>query len=482
MQTQSKSRTIVLLHALLIIGCGQQLDKTTQQPNILLIMCDDLGWGDVGFNGNKVIQTPHLDGLAADGIVFSRFYAACPVCSPTRASCITGRSPYRMGIPTANAGHLPEGEITLPEILKDAGYATGHFGKWHLGTLTKDLRDSNRGGKPEADSHYSTPASHGYDRYFCTEAKVPTYDPMLKPILFDTAQGESLRYGWKAVTSGADSESYGTRYWSNESKPDTVNVFGGNARIIMDRALPFIKDQHEQEKLFFATIWFHTPHLPLVASEADRQKYRGHSLEEQLHYGSITAMDAQIGRLIDALKSTGQLANTLLFFCSDNGPEDRTPGSSGPYRERKRSLYEGGVRVPAFVYGAGITAQEQAEVFPIFTSDYLPTIVDLLDIQYPEKDRPLDGMSVAPLFTNGEIEARKPMGFQFHAEKRSWVTGQHKLISTDAGVTFELYDLLKDPAETNDIISENVDIASQMKADLRAWMDSCNQSEAGQDY
>ena len=110
--------------------------QAAAKTNIILIMADDLGWGDVGFNGNTVIQTPHLDAMAENGLNFSRFYAAAPVCSPTRASCLTGRHPYRCGIPFANSGHLKKEEVTLSETLKEQGYATGHFGKWHLGTLT----------------------------------------------------------------------------------------------------------------------------------------------------------------------------------------------------------------------------------------------------------------------------------------------------------------------------------------------------------
>ncbi|NND34729.1 MAG: sulfatase-like hydrolase/transferase, partial [Saprospiraceae bacterium] len=167
----------------LFTNCASpDLQSISDQPNIILIMCDDLGWMDVGFNGNASIRTPNLDTLAAQGLKFNRFYAAAPVCSPTRASCLTGRSPFRMGIPNANAGHLPGEEITLPEILRDKNYFSGHFGKWHLGTLTRDTIDANRGGRRDQDVHYTVPSEHGYDVYFCTESKVPTHYPMIKPV------------------------------------------------------------------------------------------------------------------------------------------------------------------------------------------------------------------------------------------------------------------------------------------------------------
>ena len=129
--------------------------KPAEQPNIILCMCDDLGWGDVGYHGtNKEIKTPHLDEMAANSLQFRRFYAGAPVCSPTRGSVITGRHPYRYGIFFANAGHMKSQELTLAEALKPLNYRTGHFGKWHLGTLTKTIKDGRRGGKPNNDEHY----------------------------------------------------------------------------------------------------------------------------------------------------------------------------------------------------------------------------------------------------------------------------------------------------------------------------------------
>ena len=170
----------LLLLALFVVGGRISESAVAEAPNIVLVMCDDLGWGDVGFNGNEIIRTPHLDEMAAHGMKFNRFYAASAVCSPTRGSVVTGRHPYRYGIQTANKGHMLPRELTLAELLKEQGYATGHFGKWHLGTLTKTVRESNRGG-PKGVKDFSPPWVNGFDACFSTEAKVPTYDPMLKP-------------------------------------------------------------------------------------------------------------------------------------------------------------------------------------------------------------------------------------------------------------------------------------------------------------
>ena len=470
--------SICLVLVFLDTSCKQKTvpEKT---PNIILIMCDDLGWGDTGFNGNKVIKTPNLDMLAGKGITFTRFYSASAVCSPTRGSCLTGRNPYRYGIPTANSGHMKDEEITLPELLKEKGYETGHFGKWHLGTLTTRVKDANRG-KPGDSTHYSIPTQNGYDTYFVTESKVPTYDPLIKPAKFDTEKGESLRYGWKAVEDRNTALNYGTHYWKGIESAEKENMYGDDSKVIMNRAIPFIEKAVENDNPFLSVIWFHTPHLPVVANAEMMKEYDRYSHEEQIYYAAISAMDAQVGRLWERLKELGKAENTMIWFCSDNGPEIQTPGSSGPFRERKRSLYEGGVRVPAFcIWPSGIEGGQKTE-FPAFTSDYLPTVIELLKIEYPD-ERPVDGISLLKVLSGEITERLKPMGFQFRG-KMSWVTQEHKLISTDEGKTFELYNLLTDKSETENIINENPELAAKLKGELLTWVESCKRSDEGADY
>ncbi|MCG8308725.1 MAG: sulfatase-like hydrolase/transferase [Cytophagales bacterium] len=470
-------RQILLLTCIIpfIVSCRQK----EAPPNIILIMCDDLGWGDTGFNGNTKIQTPNLDLLAGKGVTFNRFYSASAVCSPTRGSCLTGRNPYRLGIPNANAGKLKEEEITLPELLEEKGYATAHFGKWHLGTLTAKVKDANRG-RPGDASHYSIPSMHGYRRYFVTESKVPTYDPMIKPSYFDTLKGESLRYGWQAVEADRETQPYGTRYWTGIEQDEKENLDGDDSKVIMDRVIPFIENSVEKGEPFFSVIWFHTPHLPVVASEEMMTKYSRYSHREQIYYATISAMDRQVGRLWKKLEELGEAAHTMIWFCSDNGPENRTPGTAGPFRDRKRSLYEGGVRVPAFcVWPDRIEAGSKTD-FPMVTSDYLPTVVDYLNLDYPA-ERPLDGISLKPVL-DGKVE-RRESAIGFHYLKRtSWVTHEHKLISTDNGKTYELYHLLNDPGEKNNIIEENKELADRMKKELTDWIKSCAESANGADY
>ena len=469
MKTQKYRWQFVIAVALLAasLGCANvQKKETNNRPNIVLVMCDDLGWGDTGFNGNEIIKTPNLDMLAGKGIIFNRFYSASAVCSPTRASALTGRNPYRLGIPGANSGKLKEEEITLPELLKEQGYATGHFGKWHLGTLTTKIKDANRG-RPGDSTHYSIPTMHGYDAYFVTESKVPTYDPTLKPAVFDKEKGESLRYGWQAIEDKSTAKHYGTYYWNGEEKAETENLDGDDVKVILDRAIPFIEQAAKEGNPFFSVIWTHTPHLPVVASKEMMAGYNEYSHQEQIYYATITGMDKQIGRLWKKLQELGQAENTMIWFCSDNGPENKTPGTAGPFRERKRSLYE------------GIEAGQVSD-FPCFTSDYLPTIVDLLGITYPD-DRPIDGISLKDMLSGKDQKREAPLGFQYGG-KMSWVTQEYKLISTDKGKTFELYNLLDDPGEKTNIISENEELAASLKADLLAWVESCKRSEQGADF
>jgi arylsulfatase A-like enzyme len=448
------------------------------RPNFILIMTDDQGWLDAGFNGNQTIGTPNLDLLASRGIVLNRFYSASAVCSPTRASVITGRNPLRMEIPNANSGHMKCEEITLPELLHEAGYATGHFGKWHLGTLTKQSNDANRGGRDEHAAHFSIPTMHGYDEFFCTESKVPTFDPMSMPVAFEG--DESLRFGWKALSKDMAVAPYGTAYWSGHELKEKWNLEGDDSRVIMDRVIPFVERSVNNSQPFFTTIWFHTPHLPVVADSIHRSPYSSLSLKEQLYFGTITALDEQIGRLWASLEELSVSEETMIWFCSDNGPENNTPGSTGIFRERKRSLYEGGVRVPAFVVWKGHLKEGIRMEFPALTSDYLPTIIDMLDLEYPD-ERPLDGRSILKLLLGEEVQRNHEFGF-IYKKQISWVGDRYKLISINMGASYELYDLIEDPGEKDDLIDTEADIALRMKADLTAWLKSVEMSKDGNDY
>ncbi|MCA9077133.1 MAG: sulfatase-like hydrolase/transferase [Planctomycetaceae bacterium] len=455
-----------------------------ESPNFVLIMCDDLGWGDVGFNGNTVIRTPHLDEMAANSLRFTRFYAASAVCSPTRGSVVTGRHPSRYGVHTANDGHLLPDELSLAELLKERGYVTGHFGKWHLGTLTKTVKDSNRGGRT-GETHYAPPWENGFDVCFSTEAKVPTYDPMLKPA------GKVSGNGWASLADRSAAVPYGTHYWNQNGEIVTDNLDGDDSRVIMDRVIPFVQDAARNGKPFLAVVWFHSPHLPVVASPQHRAMYSDFDSYEQNYYGCITALDEQVGRLRGVLKEAGVADSTLVAFCSDNGPEGRAgdaPGSAGPFRGRKRDLFEGGIRVPALIEWPAKVTPDSTDI-PAVTSDYLPTILEILGIPLPA-DRPFDGISLLPLL-EGKLSQRPiPIGFAFSG-KRALTDNRFKLVYYPAGQTegndmsavvttnadrYQLFDLVTDPAETTDIAAEHPEIVREMRSQLNAWEASCAES------
>lgn len=446
-----------------------------ETPNVVLVMCDDLGYGDVNcFRPDSPIATPNIDAMSASGLKFTRFYSAAPVCSPTRGSCLTGRHPYRYGVYNANTGHLRQGEITLPELLKQRGYATGHFGKWHLGTLTKTVQDANRGG-PRGAKHFSPPSQHGYDDSFVTESKVPTYDPMIKP-------ANAGKNAWDAIVDKSKAKPYGTRYWDHAGIEVTENLEGDDSRIIMDRAIPFIEKAASEKHPFFAAIWFHAPHLPVVAGEKHVAQYEQYDVYERNYYGCITALDEQVGRLRATLKQLGVADNTMLWFCSDNGPEGQTgkaPGSAAHFRGRKRSLYEGGVRVPGILEWPSRVTPGTTDVAAV-TSDYLPTVVEVLGIELPDT-RPLDGTSLFDVITGKSNSREKPIGFQ-SGKQITWHSGIFKLYSGDGGKSWELYDLSEDPGESRNVAATHDRLVKKLAAEVSAWQASCKASDEGNDY
>ena len=460
---------LLILTAIFCIACPK---AEKNQPNIILIMADDLGWGDTGYNGNSIIKTPHLNQMAKEGIQFNRFYSASAVCSPTRASVLTGRNPYRTGVFTANRGILRPEEITLPELLKDEGYVTGHFGKWHLGTLTHTGKDSNRG-KPGNIKEFNPPALHGYDAAFVTEAKVPTYDPMKKPV------ERYKREGWDYLKEGEAFEPYGTYYWDINGNKVTDNLEGNDSRIIMDRVLPFIEQATIKMTPFFAVVWFHTPHMPCVAGPEHQQMYKDQDPLMRNYAGCITAMDEQIGRLRAFLKAKGADSNTMIWFCSDNGPENGNPGSTGNFLERKRSLHEGGVRVPGLlVWPQRIQKGFETDI-PCVTSDYLPTILDELNIEKSKTPNQLDGVSLLSLIDGRMIERPRPVGFCF-GNQVSYSDNHYKLYARDG--KFVLYDIVNDPYESTAIELSEPSVFNEMKKELLMFIASCRSSFAGEEY
>jgi arylsulfatase A-like enzyme len=398
--------------------------------------------------------------MAGNGLRLTRFYAAAPVCSPTRGSCLTGRHPERYGIYFANEGFLKKEEVSLAEVVKTKGYATGHFGKWHLGTLTQKIKDGRRGG-PANPTYFSPPWENGFDVSFSTEQAVPTWDPM-------------------------KNQSFLTKYWTGSDVYETENLEGDDSRVIVDRVLPFIENSAQKQQPFFAVAWFHTPHEPVVAGPEYLKLYKQFDENKQHYYGTITAMDEQIGRLREKLRSLKIDKNTIVFFASDNGPAGkgggiaqepggRQQGIAGPYRGRKGSLYEGGIRVPGIVEWPGTIKKGSTSDFPTTTSDYFPTLASLLGYVNTDK-KVIDGEDVSALFHGKSVKRGGFIGFK-SLKQRALMDGNFKIYSNDDGQSYEMYDLLKDPSETNNIAANYPAEMKTRIAKLDKWIESCRSGE-----
>jgi len=446
-----------------------------EKPNIIMLMADDLGWGDVGFNGNDVVMTPYLDAMSEAGVKFTQFYAAAPLCSPSRAACLTGRAPFRQGIYAAHTGAMRHAEKTIPELLKSAGYQTGFFGKWHLGWIEPDVIETR--------GHYSPPRHHGFDETFATKSAVPTWNPTKVPA------------GWKAWGTVKDKEGNvidenwaGSRYMHN-GEVVTKNLDGDDSRVIMDRAIPFMEKAIKKDEPFLATIWFHTPHEPVVAGPEYLAMYPGLREEQKHLYGCITAMDEQVGRLMQFLKDNNIEENTLILFTSDNGPSGpitrKGIASAGPFKGNKHEIWEGGIRVPSLMYWKGHISSGVCDA-TTGAVDYLPTILDIVG-EPQVKKRPIDGESLLPILTGIAEDRESTMAFGFkrlhsNTEMYAFIDGEYKLAIPKMGKGMYLFNIEVDSTEQNNLADSDPELTDAMFKKLSKTIDSWQASDDGKDY
>ncbi len=438
-----------------------------QRPNFVLLMADDQGFGDVAYHGNEHVKTPVLDEMARSALRFDRFYAAAPVCSPTRGSVLTGRHPNRFAC--FSWGHdLRPQEVTIAEALRDAGYATGHFGKWHLGLLAADSPVSP--GKSGFATWFSSPNFFENSPLMCAGGKV-------------------------------------------------VQTQGEGSQVTVQAALEFIRSATAAKQPFLAVVWFGSPHLPHQATEADKQLYAGHSPELANYWGEITAMDRAIGQLRRELRTLGVADNTMVWYTSDNGAT--TPGSTGGLRGKKASLWEGGLRVPAIIEWPSRIKSPRRTELPCCSVDIYPTLLELAGAA-PGKQPPLDGISLVPLVDGALPRRGKPLGFWVHPTPgrpvrsadllralargetpaqqaappvelsetefpghAAWLDGNwklHRLPGPGGAFRYELYDLAADPQEKSDIAASHASRVADVTAQLAAWQKSVARSANGHDY
>ncbi len=406
-----------------------------QKPNIVLVMADDQGWGQVGYNGHPHLKTPNLDAMALAGLRFNRFYAAASTCSPTRASVLTGRVPERTGVPGIG-NRLCLQEKTLPQALKKAGYVTAHFGKWHLNGVEGS-------GVPVLGNDPNHPGHYGFDEWLSTTNYFDR-DPLM---------GRNGKF---------------------------VALKGDSSEVIVKEALDFMKKQ--TAKPFLAVIWYGSPHFPWSASAEDTRGFpQGAKGRLANHLGEIVALDHSIGTLRKGLRDMGVEKDTLIWYCSDNGGLPDDPDSVGKLRGHKGVLYEGGIRVPGIVEWPGHIRQAVTD-FPASTMDIFPTVVDLLGLPKDSMLEVRDGESILPLF-DGQLPKRTH-AIPFTAKGTALIDGDFKLVSIGRGKkrAWELFDLKNDLSEAKDLSATQPERFKSMKAEAEKLIASVGASAAGKDY
>ena len=428
------------------------LNAKENRLNIVLAMTDDQGWGDTGYNGHPVLKTPNLDAMAAAGVRFDRFYAAYPVCSPTRASVLTGRHPTRYRCFSWGCV-LPRREGTIAEALKQAGYATGHFGKWHLGEIPGQAGPSNRANFPEPGP---TPGGQGFDEWF-SEGNWFDLDPV------------NLHHNGKAVGK----------------------IVGDTSDIIVDRALEWIRQQTKAAKPFVAVVWFPSPHGPYKALDKDKDPYRGKPGNADF-YGEMAAVDRNVGRLREELRRLGVHRDTILWFNSDNGAVNA--GSTGGLSGSKSNLMEGGIRVPGIVEWPVRIAKPMMTQIPAGTVDIFPTLMDYLDLKPEHVAGPIDGISLRPLFEGRMKRRPSPLCFAVRdleggVQAEAVIDNEYKLYrgplyegwpAKPAGPKGDyLFRLATDPKEKQDLAASEPERVKRLSAKLAEWQSSVEHDLAG---
>ena len=427
-------------------------------PNVVILLADDLGYGDIGAYGGKA-QTPTLDKLATEGVLFSQFYSAAPLCSPSRAGLLTSRWPVRADVHSyiraERAGRdLPQedtfldtGQYTLAEYFAERGYATAHFGKWHLGAY------------PPSESHpHPSPHDHGFQYTFGTENN--------------------------AIPSHQNPENF----FRNGKTVGRLNGF--SSQLVVDEAITQLPSNGEAKVPFFHYIAFHEPHSPIASPPEIKQKYSAYGEPHDEYLANVENLDIAIGRYLAALDGRGLADNTIIIFFSDNGPI--FPGNAGNLRGEKSAVYEGGIRVPAIFRGPGFEKGLKTS-FPANAVDIFPTLINLIEAQSMECSQGncgFDGTDITPVL-QGERRNRQEAMYWFFYRNRPEAAlrkGNFVLLASSEDRTprthwlaredmefianyvpnrYELYDLNADPEQENDLSVQRQDVTAKMALDFR---------------
>jgi arylsulfatase A-like enzyme len=458
-----------------------------KQPNVILVMADDMGWAQTSYYGYPYLKTPNLDDMARHGLRMDRFYAAAPSCTPTRASVLTGRTNDRTGAFRVGQS-INKQEKMLSTAFSEAGYATAHFGKWHLNHVGREGEHP----LPADDPHH--PGQLGFDYWLSTTSG------------FDLGEFELSRNGTRELFEGDGSE------------------------VIVAEAVKYIGKQVALEKPVFVVIWYSAPHGPWTATDEDIEPFLSKVDRTSANMlGEIVAIDRSIGHLRQGLKDLGIADNTLVWFTSDNGGSPNTdvhfqespegervmtypsncsdkldpnltheeamgegclrgvdPDSTGHLRGFKKDFYEGGLREPTIVeWPAGI--KPRVSNFPSGTVDMFPTLIDIAGLSADSINKVHDGISLAEVFKTEPARRDQPMGFRASGGWM-WLDNDWKIVKNtdykgeDNDKPYELFNVIGDPSEAQNVIDTSPDIAARLYKQYQQWSLSVSRSALGADY
>lgn len=456
--------TLRLSIAILAICAFTSVTKADDRLNFLVIMCDDLGYGDLECYGHPSIRTPNLNKLADEGVRFTSYYSAAPVCSPSRAGLITGQTPTQVGvydwIPGGSPMHVRAEEVTLPKLLKSVGYETGLFGKWHC---------NGKFNSPDQPQ----PNDLGFDYWFATQ------------------------------NNAGPSHETPTNFVRNGKRVGPTQGF--SCQVVADEAIHWLSEVHDDDKPFFALVTFHEPHEPIASPDELVKTYPDAEKKgEALYYANVTNMDQAVGKLMAKVDELNLRDNTLVVFTSDNGPETlnryknawRSHGSPGPLRGMKLHIYDGGIRVPGIARLPGKIEAGVESDLPVCSLDLLPTFSELAAAEIPAGTK-LDGTSLAKMLDGETVKREKPLFWHYYrafgdskvavrdgdwklvalwdqgnvSPGSAYKKGDYSLIKDVKFTDFELYNLTEDIGETKDLKEQHPEIAARLKKALLAKYD-----------
>lgn len=455
-----KARSSMKHYLLFVIFAAlSSVVAATDRTNVVLMMADDQGWGDTGYNGHPELKTPNLDAMAKSALRLDRFYAAHSNCSPTRASVMTGRHPFRYG--TFNPGSpIRAQELTVAKVLQAGGYATGHFGKWHLNGKNGDKSTTDGNGRAILADDPLSPGKLGFDEWVSADN---FFD--LDPVLGRNGVPEKFH--------------------------------GDGSDVTTDEALKFIRKQVSDDKPFLTVIWYGSPHSPHLALPADKADYSALLEKDQNYYGEIAAIDRNVGRVRATLRELKVADDTLVWYTSDNGGSFG-PNSNGNLRGGKGSLWEGGLRVPCIVEWPARISKPFISEMPCSTLDIYPTVLAATSTMADNQVQPLDGVSLIPLFDRQSEVRSKPIPFwrysgdrTGHAALLEWPYKLHTNAKPPRNANGKregkklltlLYDVSADPMETTDLAADQPERVARMTSVLDVWKISVEASLLGADY